>query len=62
VTSNYYQQQLWLVLDSIRRKPASGTLVRVSTVLDKPEASGKRLLSFLTDLDEYLARQSNEKS
>ena len=48
VTSNYYQQQLWLMLDAIRRQPMSGTLVRISTPLDHPESSHRRLLAFLT--------------
>lgn len=48
VTPNYYQQQLWLVLDSIARKPMAGTLVRISTPLEAPEASRRRLREFLT--------------
>lgn len=51
VTPNYYQQQLWLVMDAISRKPMSGTLVRISTEEDSAEASHRRLLAFLTSLD-----------
>jgi EpsI family protein len=51
VTPSYYRQQLWLVLDAIRRQPGSGTLVRISTSLDEPEAARRRLLAFWTSLD-----------
>ena len=51
VTPSYYQQQLWLVMDSVRRKPMSGTLVRVSTPLDDPAGTRRRLLAFVTSLD-----------
>ena len=51
VTANYYQQQLWLVADSIRRKPMSGTLVRISTPLDDSESTTRRLLAFVTQWD-----------
>ena len=51
VTPNYYQQQLWLVMDSIRRRPMSGTLVRISTPLDHPERAKRRLLAFVTQWD-----------
>ena len=47
VTPNYYQQQLWLVMDAIKRKPMSGTLVRISTAADDAAASHRRLLAFL---------------
>ena len=51
VTPNYYQQQLWLALDSVRREPASGTLVRISTpAADGDAASRRRLLAFFTSL------------
>ena len=50
VTRNYYQQQLWLVLGTIRREPSSGTLVRISTALDEPHTARRRLLAFLTSL------------
>ena len=50
-TSNYYQQQLWLVIDSIRHKPMSGTLVRISTPLDDPQRAERRLLAFVTAWD-----------
>ena len=48
VTHNYYQQQLWLVMGTIRHEPSSGTLVRISTALDEPTAARRRLLAFLT--------------
>ena len=51
ITPNYYQQQLWLVMDAIRREPASGTLVRISTAQDRPDAAHRRLLAFLTSFD-----------
>lgn len=52
VTPNYYQQQWWLALDSIRRKPMSGTLVRISTPYTKdPDVSHRRLLDFLSAFD-----------
>ena len=51
VTPNYYQQQLWLVLDAIHRKPMFGTLVRISTVADDTQAAHRRLLAFLTAFD-----------
>ena len=51
ITPNYYQQQAWLVLQSIRRQPSSGTLVRISTQIDKPESASRRLLAFLTSFD-----------
>lgn len=52
VTPNYYQQQLWLVSDAVRREPtSSGTLVRISTPLDDPEATHRRLLAFLTSFE-----------
>ena len=56
VTHNYYQQQLWLILDAILRKPSEGTLVRISTPLgDSPEASHRRLLAFLTSFESATA-------
>jgi len=51
VTPNYYQQQWWLMLDAIRRKPMTGTLVRISTPLNDSAASHRRLLAFVTSLD-----------
>ena len=51
VTPNYYQQQLWLVMDAISRKPMSGTLVRISTQADDAEAAHRRLLAFLTSFE-----------
>ena len=51
VSPSYYQQQAWLLLDAIRRKPVSGTLVRVSTLLDEPSSAHRRLLAFLISWD-----------
>ena len=51
VTSNYYQQQVWLALQSIGSKPSSGMLVRVSTDQDDPARSRERLINFLSALD-----------
>ena len=51
VTPSYYQQQLWLVIDSIRRQPMSGTLVRISTPYQGAEATRRRLLTFLSFFD-----------
>jgi EpsI family protein len=50
-TTNYYLQQLWLVLDAVRRRPLAGTLVRISTPMDGPAASHRRLLAFMTSLE-----------
>ncbi|MBI4343735.1 MAG: EpsI family protein [Candidatus Omnitrophica bacterium] len=47
VTPSYYRQQLWLVADTLRGRPASGTLVRISTPLDNPAQARERLLSFM---------------
>ena len=51
VTPNYYQQQLWLLSDLIRRRRASGTLVRISTPVDSPERASRRLLAFVASWD-----------
>ena len=51
MTPNYYQQQFWLVMDSIRRQPMVGTLVRISTPIEDPASSSRRLLAFLTALN-----------
>ena len=51
VTPSYYQQQLWLIVDAIRRQPLSGELVRISTPLDDPKSAHRRLLAFLTSFD-----------
>ncbi|MBI3997072.1 MAG: EpsI family protein [Candidatus Omnitrophica bacterium] len=48
VTPNYYQQQLWLLLDALYSKPMGGTLMRISTAFDDPARSHQRLLAFLT--------------
>ena len=54
VTPNYYRQQWWLALDTIRRHPTSGTLVRISTSRDDPTLSHRRLLTFVSFLDAAL--------
>jgi len=51
VTPSYYAQQIWLVLDTLRRSPTSGMLVRISTPLDDPHTTRRRLLAFLTSFD-----------
>lgn len=48
ITHSYYQQQLWLVLDAVQGKSSYGTLVRISTPRDTPQATHRRLLAFLT--------------
>ena len=47
-TPNYYEQQLWLLVDSIHRKPMAGSLVRISTPLEDSTASRQRLESFVS--------------
>ena len=59
VTSNYYQQQWWLLLDTIRRRPASGTLVRISTALGGPTATHDRLAAFVEQFDANTRRASH---
>ena len=51
MTPNYYQQQLWLLRGTIRRRPTSGMLVRISTPLDSPEQTHRRLLAFVISWD-----------
>jgi EpsI family protein len=51
VTPNYYQQQLWLLADLVRRRPASGTLVRISTPVDSRDSASRRLLAFVASWD-----------
>ena len=51
MTPNYYQQQIWLVTDAMRQRPMSGNLVRISTILNNPLASRRRLLAFVTSLE-----------
>ena len=46
VTHNYYQQQVWLLQDTIRGRHSSGTLVRLSTPANDQAASHQRLLDF----------------
>ena len=59
-TPNYYQQQAWLMLDAMRRRPGSGTLVRISTVLDDPVKCQRRLLAFLTSYEESVRPGNKE--
>ncbi len=51
VTSNYYQQQIWLLLDVIHHRPMAGTLVRISTPMDVAESAHRRLFAFVESLD-----------
>jgi len=52
MTPSYYQQQWWLMMDTVRRQPTSGTLVRISTPLDDGvEKSHQRLLAFVNAWD-----------
>lgn len=51
VTPSYYQQQWWLILDTVRQQPVSGTLVRISTPMDTPAAARRRLLAFVTSFN-----------
>lgn len=46
VTPSYYQQQWWLLLGTIKGSHSSGTLVRISTLLDDSQATHERLLDF----------------
>ena len=51
VTANYYEQQLWLLADTIRGKSeSSGTLVRISTPLEDADTSRRRLMTFVSFL------------
>ncbi len=50
VTPNYYQQQLWLVLDAVQGKPMAGMSVRISTPLDTASSAHRRLVAFVTSL------------
>ena len=52
MTSNYYQQQWWLMTDALRGEPMSGTLVRISTTLDEPVTAHRRLLDFVTSWEQ----------
>ena len=51
VTPSYYQQQAWLLADAIHRHPMSGTLVRISTSVDDPARTRRRLLAFVSSWD-----------
>ena len=50
-TPSYLTQQLWLVEDALRRLPAAGTLVHISSPMENPRAVSRRLLAFLAALD-----------
>ena len=50
-TPSYLTQQLWLVADALRRLPAAGTLVHISSPMESPQAVGRRLLAFVAALD-----------
>ena len=60
VTPNYYQQQWWLVMDSLKGRAASGTLMRLSTPIDSPEASHRRLMSFLTSWESAQSAEASD--
>lgn len=62
VTSNYYQQQAWLLLDAIRRRPMSGTLVRISTPFNDSEETHRRLLAFVTAWDAASPKRAHHGS
>jgi EpsI family protein len=47
MTPHYYEQQRWLLGQALRGQPMAGTLVRISTPLDTPEAVQARLTAFL---------------
>lgn len=49
-TPSYYEQQLWLMGDALAGRSMSGRLIRITTVLDAPEASRRRLTAFLEAL------------
>ena len=59
MTPSYYQQQLWLAADSIRRKPMAGTLVRISTPLEHPDTARRRLLAFVTSWDQTMGHHGS---
>lgn len=50
-TPSYLTQQCWLVMDALRRRPAAGTLVHISSPMEDPRAVNRRLLAFVTALD-----------
>lgn len=59
MTPNYYQQQIWLAANSIRRKPMAGTLVRISTPVENPEHARRRLLAFVTSWDSEILQDGS---
>ena len=50
-TPSYLTQQVWLVAGALRRLPASGTLVHISSPMEDPRAVSRRLLAFVAALD-----------
>ena len=60
VTPNYYQQQIWLMLDAVQQKPVSGTLVRISTPLEDTSKAHRRLLAFMTSYDSTVHAQGQK--
>jgi EpsI family protein len=54
-TPNYWLQQAWLVAGALRRLPTTGTLVHISSPMEQPEAVSRRLLAFLSALDQDAA-------
>lgn len=62
ITPNYYQQQLWLVMDAMRRKPMLGSLVRISTpIMDDAASAHNRLQTFMTSLETHVRASSDNK-
>jgi EpsI family protein len=51
-TPHYWLQQAWLVTNALRRRPMTGTLVHVSSPMEHPETTGRRLLAFVNALDQ----------
>ncbi len=60
VTANYYQQQWWLILSSLFGRQRTGTLVRLSTLLDDPADASDRLIKFLESFESILLNSSSE--
>ena len=50
-TPSYFTQQWWLLVDALRRRPSTGTLVHISTPMENPSTVSRRLLAFLAALD-----------
>lgn len=47
MTPSYYEQQWWLIAQSLQGHPMSGTLVRISTPATPEAGTGARLAAFL---------------